>query len=299
MASSTAVSLTTTALVFCLHITSIQCAQVTVKAFCDDNGDIFHSNGGGFILDASRQTGSWDEPITAVISVSSSTVVRVICTDTVHTGGFGAHVNYLGATYYTTNPTHAGFWTVTSASIGSTSSLTYEKRDVAYMRAADAYFIWNGQDGDTMAFDLQISRLPTPKPTPQPTPDPTSRPTDPNQSTCGDNVSGSYHGVPVTFIVTIPFEGDLTFNAASSSFVVTDIEAFTKLNMILATDIDNDESLTLFGTPAGDYKFIINGDGTQSGIFEARITCASAKPTPGTFIDGCTGSMLEHIHDCY
>eukprot|EP01083_Nonionella_stella_P059270 155067_1 len=120
---------------------------------------------------------------------------------------------------------------------------------------------------------------PTSKPTPNPTPIPTLRPTNPDLSTCGDTVTGAYNGVPVTFTVHMPIQGDLELSATPSSFPVTDIEAFTNTNILLATDVDNDEIVTLTDTHAGDYKFIINGDGTQTGAFEVRIKCYSNAPT--------------------
>eukprot|EP01083_Nonionella_stella_P205309 747762_1 len=116
---------------------------------------------------------------------------------------------------------------------------------------------------------------PTPNPTPKPTQNPTPRPTDPGTSTCGDTVLGPYHGTPVTLTVQIPFKGDLEFNAATSNFVVTDIEAFSKLDVPLGTDTDNDGVVTLYGVPAGQYKFIINGEGTTSGQFEVQTRCTS------------------------
>eukprot|EP01084_Bolivina_argentea_P042902 79081_1 len=117
-------------------------------------------------------------------------------------------------------------------------------------------------------------------PTANPIATTTPRPTDPVGTwTCGDTTSGAYHGQPVTFVVNLPYDGSLQFNAAGSSFVVTDIEAFTNLNVALATDADNDEEVTLYDKPAGDYKFIINGEGTSSGTFKATIACFSADPT--------------------
>eukprot|EP01083_Nonionella_stella_P271166 918699_1 len=121
---------------------------------------------------------------------------------------------------------------------------------------------------------------PTPNPTPNPTLLPTPKPTDPDTLTCGDSVTGPYSGEAVTFLVHIPFDEEyLQFDASASSFIITDIEGFTKLNVLLKTDVDNDETVTLMNTPAGDYKFIIYGEGTQSGTFEATIRCFSSNPT--------------------
>eukprot|EP01083_Nonionella_stella_P300285 1024258_1 len=98
-------------------------------------------------------------------------------------------------------------------------------------------------------------------------------------TTCGDRVTGTYHGFPVTFVVDLPFEGDLEFNAASSSFEVTDIEAFTNLNVPLGTDTDHNELVTLYAMPSGYYKFMIMGHGASSGLFDVLITCSSPDPT--------------------
>eukprot|EP01083_Nonionella_stella_P017718 49620_1 len=120
----------------------------------------------------------------------------------------------------------------------------------------------------------------TTKPTPKATPNPTGRPFNHvGTLTCGDTISGEYNGVPLTFVVTLPFDGSLRFNASASSFVVTDIEAFTKLNVPLQTDADNDEEVTLTDKPVGVYKFIIDGQDTQNGTFTVNIQCFTPSPT--------------------
>eukprot|EP01083_Nonionella_stella_P002446 7066_1 len=124
------------------------------------------------------------------------------------------------------------------------------------------------------------TKQPTPNPTKKPTANPTKRPTNPEGiSTCGDSVSAVYNGVPMTIVVHLPYEGDLQFNASQSSFVVTDIEVFTNLNQLLATDTNHDEQVTIYDKPPAHYKFIINGDGASSGTFRANIVCFSANPT--------------------
>eukprot|EP01083_Nonionella_stella_P301191 1031962_1 len=122
---------------------------------------------------------------------------------------------------------------------------------------------------------------PTPKPTPPPTPSPTPRPTNPvGTSTCGDTVNGVYNGVPVTFLVNLPFNiGGIQFDARASTFEVTDIEAYTGNDELLATDADGDEQVLLSNRPGGDYKFIINGANAQSGTFQVQIQCFSSSPT--------------------
>eukprot|EP01083_Nonionella_stella_P208101 755455_1 len=122
---------------------------------------------------------------------------------------------------------------------------------------------------------------PTPKPTLNPTKRPTPKPTNPvGTSTCGDYVVGAYNGAHVTFIVYLPYEGDLAFNAALSSFFVTDIEAFTIYDQPITHLPPRDEEITIYNQPAGNYKFIMNGEGTASGTFRVNIACFSADPTP-------------------
>eukprot|EP01083_Nonionella_stella_P180990 646972_1 len=121
---------------------------------------------------------------------------------------------------------------------------------------------------------------PTPNPTPNPTPRPTTKPTNPHTATCQDIVSGSYNNEVVTFIIHLPYEGDLQFDASPSTFPITDIEAFTMLNMPLATDTNGDENVWLYDKPAGDYKFIIDSSTHASGTFIIHIQCVSADPTP-------------------
>eukprot|EP01083_Nonionella_stella_P222022 792631_1 len=125
---------------------------------------------------------------------------------------------------------------------------------------------------------LNPTHQPTPNPTFKPTEMPTPRPTNPVASTCDDTVNGEYNGLPVTFAVNLPFDGNLQFDASTSDFPVTEIEAYTNLNIELGTDTDNDEKVTIYNAPAGNYKFIISG-GTQSGTFEARISCFTPSPT--------------------
>eukprot|EP01083_Nonionella_stella_P287113 977278_1 len=83
----------------------------------------------------------------------------------------------------------------------------------------------------------------------------------------------------MTIVVHLPYEGALQFDTTWSSFVVTDIEVFTNLNQLLATDSNHDGQVTIYDKPSGDYKFFINGGGASSGTFRANIACFSANPT--------------------
>eukprot|EP01084_Bolivina_argentea_P102037 182857_1 len=117
------------------------------------------------------------------------------------------------------------------------------------------------------------------RPSPDPTPDPTGLPTvsipAQYQATCEDSVISPYYGDSVVFIVTMPFDGDLQFDASNSSFDVTDIEAFTKLNELLATDSDHDEVVRLSSVVTGEYKFIIQSSSATSGTIHGIIRCFS------------------------
>eukprot|EP01084_Bolivina_argentea_P116447 206908_1 len=75
------------------------------------------------------------------------------------------------------------------------------------------------------------TKNPTPSPTDIPTNNPTTpRPTTPNQLFCGDSDTGTYSGVFLTFNVQMAYYADLIFDASQSTFNVTTIEAFSKLN---------------------------------------------------------------------
>eukprot|EP01083_Nonionella_stella_P051119 135753_1 len=121
---------------------------------------------------------------------------------------------------------------------------------------------------------------PTIKPTSSPTTKPTRRPTDPGTRTCDDIISGAYHGKPVTFMIHLPYDGDLKFDASPSTFTISDVEAYSKLNVPLGTDADGDSIIWLYNQPMGDYKFLVNSDTSTSGTFIIHIQCTSAHPTP-------------------
>eukprot|EP01083_Nonionella_stella_P090280 252234_1 len=149
--------------------------------------------------------------------------------------------------------------------------------------AAPTYLTQNPSSKPTPKPTPKPTLKPTANPTSNPTPDPTSnpvtpRPTDPRASTCDDNIIGNYNGVPVTFMVYMPFRGDLQFNAKLSKFEVTDMEAWNA-DSLLATDSNNDEILTLVNITSGDYKFTIYGANVPSGIFDVKIECVTGHPT--------------------
>eukprot|EP01083_Nonionella_stella_P224740 799697_1 len=95
---------------------------------------------------------------------------------------------------------------------------------------------------------------PTSSPSPQPT---TASPTQPGFISCGEDSVGMYSSGKLIFEISMPFDGELIFDASGSKVALTTIEAFTKLGSLLATDSDHDEVITLPTAVIGDYTFIM------------------------------------------
>eukprot|EP01084_Bolivina_argentea_P046468 85593_1 len=131
-------------------------------------------------------SGSWNTLMTATITgVSASTIIRIVCQDGGHTGGFMGQVTYSGQQYYTKNPISSSLWTVTAASAGGIAITMYSLKDAhpwggtSTLINSNAYWVWNNNGGNSMTFDLKMSDIilaPTPQPTPKPTPKPTKPP---------------------------------------------------------------------------------------------------------------------------
>eukprot|EP01083_Nonionella_stella_P173711 600018_1 len=134
---------------------------------------------------------------------------------------------------------------------------------------------------------LSPSNRPTPSPSKSPTPKPTTPyPTEPSVLACGEVAVGQFNDVPITFYTSMVFDGELIFDASGSNFVVTDIEAFSKLGSLLGTDSDHDEVITLPTAVVGDYKFIMMGQ--TAGIYNIQVRCVSNQPTPSPTKDPTT-----------
>eukprot|EP01083_Nonionella_stella_P074226 201274_1 len=90
----------------------------------------------------------------------------------------------------------------------------------------------------------------------------------------------------ITFMVYMPFAGDLQFNAKASNFVVADMKSWNASDFLIATDADHDEIVTLQNISSGDYKFIILGANARSAVFNVKIQC-------------CTGGSptMNHVHN--
>eukprot|EP01083_Nonionella_stella_P240551 840838_1 len=121
---------------------------------------------------------------------------------------------------------------------------------------------------------------PTIKPTNVPTKKPTTpSPTAPGALSCGESDVGPYNGVALNFHTTMPFYGELIFNASGSNFDVIEVEAFTYLGMLLETDVDHDGIVHLSNAPQGNYKFSMAGN-AQNGIYHVSIHCIKPSVTP-------------------
>eukprot|EP01083_Nonionella_stella_P061413 160043_1 len=125
---------------------------------------------------------------------------------------------------------------------------------------------------------------PTTKPTSVPSLQPTEKPTTPlptypAELICGSQQVGEYNGESLTFLVRVSYEGNVIFDASASSFNIAYIEAFTKLNIPLGTDVDSDGILALNNVPVGDYKFLVDGGIQKSAIYHVRVECESDHPT--------------------
>eukprot|EP01083_Nonionella_stella_P185019 673520_1 len=97
-------------------------------------------------------------------------------------------------------------------------------------------------------YDCDPYLYPTPKPTPRPTPRPThyptkkptltptsspspqpttASPTQPGFISCGEDSVGMYSSGKLIFEISMPFDGELIFDASGSKVALTTIEAFT------------------------------------------------------------------------
>eukprot|EP01083_Nonionella_stella_P287187 977477_1 len=289
-----------TCIVLYLRIAFIAGMDATVTMYCDDYGKLLHSYdyGGEWVLDAQN---SWAEPATAVIrDATATTVIRALCTDNVHNGGFIAQVTYGGTSYYTTNPITAGYWRIVSAESGLTAPLNYGRRACCWDIDSNAWVVWNNIDADTVTFEFRMNRiigLPTKQPTPEPTPNPTKntnmptsnptkRPTSnptktptitPTQAPvpivpllCDHDTAGPYNGNAIHFHTTMAFFGRLTFDASASNFVVRNIEIYDAFDALIV----HDAGKVSFIADVGTYTIMMEGDSDVSGVYRATITCA-------------------------
>eukprot|EP01083_Nonionella_stella_P208805 757522_1 len=140
----------------------------------------------------------------------------------------------------------------------------------------------------------QPTKSPTPNPTPTttaPSPTPTTTapspaptvhpstasPTQPGPLPCGGETVGVYSSGQLVFETSIPFTGDIIFDASNSNFGIAEIQALTALGTSLGYDSDGDDVVTLSQATSGEYKFVMVGE--EEGIYHVKIQCESDSPT--------------------
>eukprot|EP01083_Nonionella_stella_P186021 680020_1 len=104
-------------------------------------------------------------------------------------------------------------------------------------------------------------------------------PTEPGAIACGESSVGAYSnaGDPLIFSMSMPFTGELIFDASGSNFAITGIDAQTKLGTFLGSDSDKDGMVSVNPAVSGVYRFILIGDST--GVYHVQIRCVSDEPT--------------------
>eukprot|EP01083_Nonionella_stella_P192181 710663_1 len=118
--------------------------------------------------------------------------------------------------------------------------------------------------------------LPTLYPTSRPTIQPTNNPTDwiPMYLTCGNEITGAYDNKIIYFQISLPYNGNLIFDASDSDFKMKALTAFEKDNInggfVIST---NKNILRINNLTIGDYFFSIEGRKDNYGIFNVIITC--------------------------
>eukprot|EP01083_Nonionella_stella_P290034 986873_1 len=103
--------------------------------------------------------------------------------------------------------------------------------------------------------------------------------TQPGTIMCGVPSVGVYSnaGDQLIFEVSMPFTGELIFDASASNFTITSIEAFTLLDTSLDSDSDKDGIVSLNPAIIADYKFILMAE--ETGGYYVDIRCVSEEPT--------------------
>eukprot|EP01083_Nonionella_stella_P143157 444253_1 len=104
--------------------------------------------------------------------------------------------------------------------------------------------------------------------------------TQPGTIMCGVPSVGVYSnaGDQLIFEVSMPFTGELIFDASASNFAIIDIEAFTPMGSYLGSDLNKDGIVSLNPAIVADYKFILVGEGT--GVYHVEIRCVLPTQSP-------------------
>eukprot|EP01083_Nonionella_stella_P151889 486055_1 len=152
--------------------------------------------------------------------------------------------------------------------------------------AADYYFSLRAPNGVYGTFNVHIS-CPydaTQNPSTALSRSPTPKPTVPSALTCGQQAIGDYNNQILEFYVVLPDDGDLIFDASSSSITVQSLTAVFGATTI-GEDTDNDGILTLPDAIAADYYFSLQAPNGVYGTFDVRISCQHDQPTRSPFTE--------------
>jgi len=126
------------------------------------------------------------------------------------------------------------------------------------------------------------TNVPSTTPTIAPSKGPTPAPIGPGPIQCGDISTGDYNGAELTFSVSVPFDGDLTFDASSStpSIAVNGLQKLNPGGILDNGNGDNNAALGAIslGVVAGTYAFSLDL-GVEKGQYGVSTRCTSVAPT--------------------
>eukprot|EP01084_Bolivina_argentea_P050123 92155_1 len=95
------------------------------------------------------------------------------------------------------------------------------------------------------------------------------------------SVTGPYYNHPLIFEIQILWDGNLTFDANGSNFMITSITAINNVDGMVIGTTDS-SILTLYNIGSGNYTFVVEGEtGTTNGQFDIQITPDPIAP-PGS-----------------
>eukprot|EP01083_Nonionella_stella_P311166 1108489_1 len=90
---------------------------------------------------------------------------------------------------------------------------------------------------------------------------------------CNEDVIESYNGESLTFHITMPFKGELIFDA-TTNFPIAGIEAFDASHELLGTAAGSNEHKTVsIDASIGAYTFVVIGNTQKSAIYHVKIIC--------------------------
>eukprot|EP01083_Nonionella_stella_P311168 1108491_1 len=92
---------------------------------------------------------------------------------------------------------------------------------------------------------------------------------------CNEDVIESYNGESLTFHITMPFKGELIFDA-TTNFPIAGIEAFDASHELLATGTNEQKTVSIDAFVGVLYTFVVTGDTENAAIYHVNIVCIPA-----------------------